>query len=280
MCKYYSLILLLAFSLQISTFSQRPENPQKLKSSDFLIDNAPPQISYLRTLVTFPFQEDKSNGKVTDNQFKLSIKSISRLHLSKASCNIDYVLSSKLLVSPPIIQSIDYYYLEGNKIKKREIKNSDLIVENNDLFYYVNFSSLINDSLVIIDLSYYVTSEKKDLIVLVNPASIPIQDMKLIVDIPEIYLYKNLITSDCLMVKASSHLGSIRGYRLANSSGSITGEILAKVFKEQFPNANYEPVYYKLNSNIYTWIKDCKMDSSIFSKPILSLVISNKTELK
>jgi|WetSurMetagenome_2_1015567.scaffolds.fasta_scaffold237936_2 hypothetical protein len=280
MYKFFILTFILTFSSIISSFSQRPEKPQKVKPSDFSLNTNSPQVLYHRALVTFPFKEDKSNGHVTDKQFTLSIEFISRIYLSKSSCNKDFILLSKIFNSIPIIQSIDYYHLDNNKIKKSQIKNSELNLESNDVFYYANFSPLIKDSIAIIDLSYSMTTEKKDFIVLLNTDNVPLHDMKVKIDIPEIYTYKNLRISDCLNSKKINEFGILRGYQLANSSAPITGEILADIFKKQFPNANYKPVYFNIKSTLYTWNDSCSLDNSIIPTPILSLCISEIKELK
>jgi hypothetical protein len=276
MKQFFLICFFLSMLLNANVFGQRLKKPDKLKLADFSVANNI-AVLYQRTYVSFLFKEDVSRGNVTDNQFKLSAEYILRIFLTKPTSSKDFQLLSKTYNVIPKIKSIDYYSLENNKIKKSDIENSLIKVEQNENVFYTNFSSLMKDSIAIIDLSYSIISDKKDSIVILNYNNIPLHDAIIIIDVPEIYTYSSLKSAGCLELETSTKQGFVRGYQMANSNAPVTGKAMADAFKIQFPKADYRPVYFKINSYNYTWTSKC---SSVITPNILSLYVSRIMELK
>jgi len=275
MNKSYFFTILIFFIITSKIFCQRIEKPDNLKLTDFLTGTTSIEVLFQRTLISFPFEEDKWRGEVSDQQYKLSIESIIRIRLRKIDGNADFALLPNIFESDPKIRSIEYNYVENNKIKNKKFKNLDTLLLKNDSINFVNLSSFMKDSVAIIDLFFSMISQKKERIVIFNNTNVSYHDEKITVDIPEIYTYKNLTIADCMSLELKQKTGGTMGYQNVNSPNApVTGKIMADVIKKDFPNANYRPVYYKLNSNVYTLTKEClDINSSIYSATVnLSLI--------
>lgn len=272
------LLICVTISLLIiaNGFGQMIKRPAKVKPTDFETSTGM-KVLYQRTLVTFPFREDVSSGNVTDKQFKLSLEFIIRVLLNKSDCNKNFPLLSTAYTGSLKVTSIDYYTLEKNKIKKTDIEKSLIKTEKDGDAIQTNFSSMMKDSVAIIDLFYSIVSDNKDSIIILNYNDIPLQDTKITIDIPEFYAYSSVQKSDCFESETSNRQGYVRGYKLANSNSSITGKAIAEAMKIQFPKAEYRPVYYKVHSTSYIWKSNC---SSEKSNALLKLSISGISELK
>lgn len=256
--KFYFMAFFFCITFLNHSLGQRIERPDKLKPVDFSTMAYPIEVMFQRTLVTFPFEEDKSSGEVTDQQFKLSIESVVRIRLKRVEGTGNFILLPNIIDSDIKIRSIEYSYLENNKIKNRKLEDSDVNLEKNDSVTFLNFASLMRDSVVIFDIFFSLISHNKENIMILKNEKIPYQNMKITIDIPEIYSYKNTVISDCLDQDLKSKTGGIRGYQNANSSNaSVTGKIIVDVLKEDFPNANFQAVYLRINSHIYTLTEGC-----------------------
>lgn len=259
MTKFNFLLILIFLIFLNDTFGQRIEKPDKLKLTDFSTGSDLIDVLYQRTLVTFPFEEDKSHAVVTNQQFKLSIVSLIRIRLKIAAGKDNFILLPNIVESDAKILAADYYYIENNKIKNIKPKNSEILLEKNDSVIYTNFSNVIKDSVVIIDLFYSLVSHKKESIMIFNNKNVSYQNIKITIDIPEIYTYKNVKIADCFSLDIKTKPGEVRGYKNAVTPGSsVTGKIVADAISSQFPNAKFNPVFYKINSHIYTLSESCK----------------------
>jgi len=230
---------------------------------------------FQRTLVTFPFEEDKSLGEVTDRQFKLSIESIIRIRINRVASKGNFVLLPNIFATDPKIRSIEYSYLENNKIKNRKIQDSEIILEKSDSVSFINFTNIMKDSVVIIDIFYSLITLNKENITILRNEKTHYQNMKITIDIPEIYTYNYPILVDCLDHDLKSKAGGIRGYRMDSSNSSVTGKIVADVFKANFPNAKYKAVYLRINSHTYTLTENCLNFASTNNAKVLTLKLNN-----
>jgi hypothetical protein len=259
------------------TFSQRIEKPDKLKPTDFSTVSNLIDVLYQRTLVTFPFEEDKSHAEVTDQQFKLNIESIIRIRLKIADSKENFILLPNIFESDAKILSVNYYCIENNEIKNNKLKNSEILLEKNDSVIFTNFSNIMKDSVVIIDLFYSLISHKKERIMIFNNKNVHYQNIKITIDIPEIYTYKNLKIDDCFSLYIKTKPGEIRGYKNVTSPGSpVTGKIIADVIK----NTTFHPVFYEINSCIYSLAENCKNLISTNYTQAINLSLIRVTAIK
>jgi hypothetical protein len=281
MGKFNFLTILICLIFLNDTFSQRIEKPDKLKLTDFSTGSNLIDVLYQRTLVTFPFEEDKSHAEVTDQQFKLKIESIIRIRLKIGASKDNFIILPNIFESDPKILSVDYCYIENNKIKKNQLKSSEILIAKDDSVFYTNFSNIMKDSVVIIDLLYSLTSNKKDRIMIFNNKNVPYQNLKITIDIPEIYTYKNFKIADFFSLDIKKRPGFIRGYHdITNSGSPVTGKIIADVIKNQFPSTKFQPVFYEVHSYIYTLTEDSKNFISTSYVQAINLSLIRVTSIK
>jgi hypothetical protein len=258
MTKFYFLTIFIFITFLNDSLGQRIERPDKLKPLDFSKRSDSIDVMFQRTLVTFPFEENKSSGEVTDQQFKLSIESIIRIRLNRIASTGNFVLLPNIFAVDPKIRSIEYSYLENNKIKNRKIQDSEIILEKSDSVSFINFANIMKDSVVIIDIFYSLITHNKENIMILKNEKTYYQNMKISIEIPGIYTYKYPIIADCLDQDLKSKTGGIRGYQNVNSpNASVTGKIIVDVLKKDFPNANFQAVYLRINSHTYTLTENC-----------------------
>jgi hypothetical protein len=271
--KNYQLLILLPFLLSnFSINAQRIEKPDKLKPLDFTKTDRPICVQFQRILVTFPFEENIQSGGATDQQFKLSIESIIRISFKEALKDTSFILLSNIYGSEIKIKSMNYYYLDNNKIINKPFDQSDMVLGKNDSVFYANFSSIIKNPNSIIELNYsLLTSSKENIIFNINK-NLPYQNLKINIDIPEIYSYAIIKKNNCLSLKTGRKSGQTMGYKNANSpNATMTGKILAQVFQKNMPGSDYRPVYLMLIPNVYSLSDDCNSLISNADCQILNL---------
>lgn len=272
MSKSCLLMILFFISLYSLAFSQRIEKPGDLNLSDFSISSSSIDVLYQRTLITFLFDEDKSQAKVTDQQFRLSIESIIRIRLTRSSRNYNFVLFPNVFESDPKLKSIQYYYIDKGKIQNNKLKNIDALLAKNDSAHYINFKDIIHDSISIIELHFSLITQKKGEISIFNNKDVHYSNEKITINIPEIYTYKNLQVNDCFGLDIQNMQGSVRGYYDVNlPNANVIGKILADIFQKDYRGSTYRPVYFRINSFVYTLTDECKNNMSINYSPVLDL---------
>lgn len=277
-------ILTISVLLSTSTliYSQKLERFDEITEQDFTISNSqsPTVLSY-KSLVTFPYRQDNANAGAKDEYFTVRVESIVRIKLYKDDSNLKFFGLSKTFENGIKINSIKYYYKNGNSIEARKIKESDILISSDDLGYYIDYSKIVQDSSVIIEISYRSDSKSKQNLQFYLDKNKTYKDYLLQIYIPEIYFYDIFTSDQCIKTEIKKDLrGPMIGYKPATGPyKQLESQVLVDIFKKEF-NSKYEQVYCKNNLFTFRIINTCPEWLKNPTKEIINLKLKNILEIK
>jgi hypothetical protein len=271
-------ILLLTSSL---LYSQKLEKLDEITREDFAFENfQSPTILSQKFLVTFPYKQDNAKAGAKDEYFTLRIESVIRIAIRNSNSD------QKILGLPDSfdgdlkISSIKYYYKNGTSIANRKIKESDLILSKNDTGVYIDYSKILTDSIVIIDISYKSDSKSKQMIQFFLEKNKNYKDYTVQINIPQIFFYDFITPDNCIRMEIKKDLkGPMIGYKPATGPyKELQPLVIVELFKKEF-NSKYDQVY--CNTNLFTFrkINSCTETNESF-KEIINLKLKNIAEIK
>lgn len=279
--KVFIYLTIVFISISNYTYSQKIKLPDDVESKDFVISNfSNPTVLCNKLLVTFPYRQNDGYAGALDKYFTLKAESFVRIIFN----NRDSCL--KLFVFPKSfegikITSIKYYYKNTNSIATRKIKESSVMVTSDNVGSYVDFSKIIQDSTVIIDMSFKAESKNKGNISFNLDRNIVYKDYDVQLFIPEIYSY-HLEAIDNFLVSDVQRelLGPEIGY---NPGTGIDGHLLPKVLADSFSNefhTRYESVRCKENLYAIKMAPTCKELLYNSKKEIINFQLVKIDEIK
>jgi hypothetical protein len=127
------------------------------------------------------------------------------------------------------------------------------VTSSNNIGQYIDYSKIVQDSCVILDISFKSDPKSKNNIFFNLDDNIKYLDYNLQVYIPEIYFYDIFTPNQCIKTEIKRYLGGPKiGYKSKTGSNeSLTSQGLADQFGELF-NTKYDPVYCKINLFSFT----------------------------
>jgi len=270
--------LLLTTSL---IYSQKVERLDEVNEQTFA--NSPfqtPIILSYSTIVTYPYKQDNGKAGAKDEYFDLRIESLVRIRINSTDSVKQLLGLSNTFNSDLKINSIKYYFLDGNTIGFRKIKDQDLAILSNNTGQYIDYSKIVQDSCVILDINFKSDPKSKKNIVFNLDDNIKYADFNLQVYMPEIYFYDILVPSQCIKTEIKrDQIGPKIGYKSKTGpSGSLLPQGLADQFGELF-NTKFDPVYCKINLFSFTKINKCDIITDS-NKELINLKLKNSTEIK
>lgn len=248
--KIYCTTILTILIFNPFVFSQRLSKPEKLTEKHFMLKSPKyPLIIQDDNLITYPFHYNNNTTGALDKYFSLKVESFLRILVKQSdSCN--------LLVLPIIyenglkIKSIKYNYLKDKKITERKVIESDISQITTEKGYFLDFSKVIQDSSVIIDIYIHAESKNKQKLLFLIDKDITYKSYSIQLYIPRIYKYNEGFDT-CLSTKFEKDLrGPFIGYDNGVDNGLLS-EVLAEGFSKQF-GRKYKPVYCKIDYFSFT----------------------------
>jgi len=280
------LICNLTISVLLSTstlvYSQKLGKFDEITDQDFTISNShAPTVISCRSVVTFPYRQDNANAGAKDEYFTVRVESIVRIMLHKDDSDLKFLGLSKTFENGIKINSVKYYYKNRNTIETRKIKESGVLISSDDMGYYIDYSQIVQDSSVIIDINFRSDSKSKQNLQFYLDKNKTYRDYLIQIYIPEIYFY-NIFTSDqCIKTELKKDLpGPMIGYKPATGPyKQLESQLLVDYFKKEF-NSKYEQVYCKNNLFTFSMINSCLEWMEKPTKEIISLKLNNILEIK
>jgi hypothetical protein len=271
--------------ISMAMFSQNSEKPSKISFNDFNnSSHQSPTILYYKSLVTFPYREDYGQAGALDKFFGLNLRTFIRIAFNKKDSCQKIIAFPHIYDKVPQMNSIKYYYRKNNSIATRKIKESDLIISSDVFAYYIDFSKIIMDSLVIFDVDFYTSSYEpyyKQKLLFYLDKNILYKKFIVQLYIPEIYFYEKAIPDPCFSLNIKTNiLGPRIGYKsVSGSSDIITSKVLVDMFTEKF-HSKFEQVYCKLNLLSFKFNNTCDGLLNSSCKEIINYKLKNIVERK
>lgn len=279
------LIFLTLLSNYSQLLSQKLEKPPRISKVDFDISNfSQPTILKNNVLVTFPYKGANNEAGALDKLFSLRIEAVVRICFSLNDTNKHVLLLPKIYDNEPNINSISYYYTQGNSIIEEKVKKPDNIIVNDSIGYYVNCKAIIKHEHSVLDIHYSSritdASAKKNILLYLNNPMV-YRDFSAQIFIPEIYAYIDSLKSPSTNIEIEKDLlGPVIGYR---ASTGPTKDILPKVLVEIFTK-EFGLSYIEVRCSNYlisiTLKEEIKNEVWNSTKPIIGLSLSSVTEIK
>jgi hypothetical protein len=276
-------LIFLTFAISSNLlYSQKLEKPNKVTAEDFSISNfkLPTILSY-KILITFPYPEENGYGGGIDMLFSLSIKSFVRITFNKSDSYKSLFILPKIYGNGIKIDGIKYYYKKSTSIGTRKIKKSDLLNKSDSLGYFLDFSQNIQDSSVIIDLSYsFISKSKQNLIIGLDKNKL-YKDFNAQIYIPEIYYYDMTAVDPSFLLSFKNDLPGPRiGFRDASGpSERLLPHVLAIQFGKEF-NWKSEAVYCRENKISIKFNGSCQEVMNNSYKEIINFKLTKIVEIK
>ena len=283
-----SLLFLILLSNYSQLLSQKLEKPQKISKVDFDVSNfSQPTILKNNVLVTFPYKGANNEAGAIDKLFSLRIEAVVRICFSLNDTNKHVLLLPKIYDNEPYINSISYYYMQGNSIIEEKVKKPDNIIVNVSIGYYVNSKAIIKHEHSVLDIHYSSritdASAKKTILFYLNNPMV-YRDFSAQIFIPEIYAYIDSLKSPSTNIEIKKGLlGPVIGYRASNgTSKNILPKVLVELFTKEFGLSS--TAYTEVTCSNYlisiTLKEEIKNEVWSSTKPIIGLSLSSVTEIK
>lgn len=254
--KFILIILMLTCLEQI--YSQKISSPQEVTINDFNPQLIGSTYLYYRSLITFPYIENKFEVGAVDKLFSLRFENYLR-----GSFNIkdsDILMIPSNYKSKLIIKSIKYFYVDKEKICTRAVKKTDLKFKETEKGYMLDLSTIKRDSNFIIDLRYVFETNDKSIVNFEFEKEKKYVDAKVEIFIPEIYIYNVSYDENYLSkIIEKELLGPKIGYRsISNANNNIIGSYWVEFQKKNNPNATFSDVHCKTSLFTFTFKNDGK----------------------
>jgi hypothetical protein len=259
--KIFRYLIIIAFlSICSLSFSQKLKRPDKVTYADFVPSNfKSPTILCNLIQITFPFSPGNINAGALDRYFSLRIESFIRIVFNKDDSCKKLLILPKTFENGIKINSIEYYYKKNNKISTRKIKVTDIEIVTDNTGYNLDFSKILQDSSMILDINFSSNSKNKSIFTLCIDNNKIYKDFNAQIYIPEIYSYNSITSDSCILENGNTEFpGPIIGYRSLTGRFKILlpkdkADILTNKYNEEF-----EPVYLKINMVSIKMNKTCK----------------------
>lgn len=280
-----SLILLLLLSSYFQLSAQKPEKPEKISKDDFDASNfAHPTILKNNLLITFPYKGANSEAGALDKLFSLRIEAVVRECFSLNDTNKLVWLLPEIYDNEPYINSISYYYTQGNRIIEEKVKRQKNVIIKDSTGYYINCKAIIKHENSILDIyysSHLAEASAKNTILFYLKNHMVYRDFSAQIIVPEIYGYIDSLRSPNTKIEIKKGLlGPVIGYKATTGqSNSILPKVLAELLTKDY-GISYKEVNcsnYSISITLKDEIKNVVWNSS---NPIIWLCLSSITEVK
>jgi hypothetical protein len=252
-------LLMLTLNSSGNLYSQKIDPPRPVTSDDFVFNKEKPlTILSSSTLVTYPFLELGFAVGAIDYNFKLKIESVVRLRFTLIDKNLQFLLVPKEYDTKPDIIYLKYYTIKNHEVISSKIKKSGIQITITESGYMLDLSSLINDSIAIIDLDYWIRPKSKEILVFYNHKDFECLSERIKLDIPEIYNYDISALNKCYSLNVTTRPeGGIVGYKSYSSATGIISANNMRYLKKNNPNESFQPMHYNLKSYLIESKQNC-----------------------
>jgi hypothetical protein len=273
-------IILLQFFIT-NTYSQKEVKLSNVSVGDFSASNDSSEILNYTNFINFSYRQLNYVAGALDTLFRINAEVNVRILLNKHDHDLKYIMVPNESYAEPYLQSIKLYSMVQGKIKEKKIKKSSVLIMRNQAGYFIDFSPMMNDTIMVADIRYsYPVYSKHEMHIMIDTRK-EYKNLKIDVYVPEIYKY--IVSSDTsyLQIRRQDGVtGPFLGYRTMTSPYLMPKGWHDIYVRRGSLYANYTPVYCKLNLYSFDLKESHRFDRNIPMQQIINFKLFIINEIR